>query len=72
MALFSIRGTLSFIAAVVAFAVAFALGAPGWAAILIGIVVGPTVIGVLFSRGPLARGADRTDRWLETPKYPRR
>lgn len=68
MALFRIRGTLAVVAIVIAFAVAYALGAPGWAAIVIGIVAGPTIVSVLFAYGPLARAADRADHWLETPK----
>lgn len=68
MQLFRIRGTVAYISAFVTFAVALALGAPVWAAILIGIVGGPTISWAIFSWGPLSRWADRADHWLETPK----
>ena len=72
MQLFSIRGSAALLAAVIVFAVAYAAGLPGWAAFLVAIFVGPTISWALLARGPLASAADRTDRWLETPKFPKR
>jgi len=62
MQLLSIRGS----ADVVVFAIAYAAGAAGWAAFLIGVDVGPTISWVLLVRGP---STARITGW--SPRSPR-